>query len=149
MMIYMNIREVEHRDSVLRSYFKGRDWDQNSEFRLKQKLVLNSSVLLAKYPYVIEDEWEVIPDRSSEGKGDLVFTDAFGCFAVVEVKYINLTAFGGNSSTKRTSKRKTVKEQALMYAKYYFNSVLDNHTHTKQVTAFIFTNESTLPVELK
>lgn len=145
----MNIQEIKHRNFVLRSYFEGRNWDLNSEYIIKQRLVLDSDRLLPQYPYVVEDEWEVTPDRSNEGKGDLVFTDASGCFAVIEVKHININSFGGNSSTKRTLKRKTVKEQAIIYAEHYIKLASNQQMCVKQVSAFIFTNELSLPKILK
>ena len=145
----MNIQEIKHRNLVLRSYFEGRNWDLNSEHSLKRELVLESDRIFPQYPYVIEDEWEVTPDKSNDGKGDLVFTDAAGRFAIVEVKHINLELYGGNASTKRTSRRKVVKEQAVRYAEQYANLASDRQIYVKQVEAFIFTNESRLPKVLK
>lgn len=145
----MDIQSIEHRNLVLKSYFKGRDWDLNSEYLLKRKLVLNSNRLLPQYPYVIEDEWEVTTDKTNEGKGDLVFTNAAGYFAVVEVKYINLKLSGGTTSQKRTFKRKTVREQAIRYADDYANIASSRQIFLKQVAAFTFTNESNDPKLLK
>jgi len=65
-----------------------------------------STQLLPDYPYVIEDEWEVEPGRTDRGRGDLVFTDGAGCFAVVEVKWLDLESTGRTGTTKRTSNRK-------------------------------------------
>lgn len=59
----------------MRDYFRGRTWDQNNEFRLKQKLVLNSSKMFPQSPYVFDDEREVQASRTAQGRGDLVFTD--------------------------------------------------------------------------
>ncbi len=140
----MDIKEIEHRNQVLRAYFEGRDWDSNNEYALKRKLVLNSTKLLSKYQYVVEDEWEVEPSRSDKGRGDLVFTDGSGRFAVVEVKWIDIEGGGRTGSTKRTSnrkKRRKVEEQAIDYANRW-----SKRFDINQVEAYIFTNEQDCPM---
>jgi hypothetical protein len=136
---------------VLRAYFNGRDWDKNSEYALKRKLVLNSHQLLPHHPYVIEDEWEVEASRTDKGRGDLVFTDGAGAFAVVEVKWIDLKGEGRSGSTKRTSnrkKRRTVEAQAITYANLYAELNLGMPNTTVRVDAFIFTNEDPQPSKI-
>ena len=130
---------------MLREYFQGRDWDLNGEFVLKRKLFLESQQFLPDYLYVIEDEWEIEPGRTDQGCGDLVFTDGSGCFAVVEVKWLDLDNTERTATTKRTSnrkKRRKVEEQALKYAAAYYNKIaaiqLDD---VKCVEAFWFRNE--------
>ncbi|MFG6107683.1 hypothetical protein U2F10_36010 [Leptothoe sp. EHU-05/26/07-4] len=142
----MNQSDIEHRDQVLRAYFKGRNWDQAGEQALKRRFVLDSKTLLPDYPFVIDDEWEVEPGRANEGRGDLVFTDGNGCFAVVEVKYIDLTGDNrlGTGKTRRKSnqgKRKTVKDQAKKYAAH----LLEKLDATALVEAYFFTNEHEVP----
>lgn len=144
----MNRSEIENRDQVLRAYFNGRDWDSNNEYALKRKLVLSSHQLLPEYSYVIEDEWEVEPSRTDQGRGDLVFTDGNSCFAVVEVKWIDLEGEGRTGSTKRVSnrkKRRKVEEQAIEYAKAYAKKLSLEAIYVKQINAFIFTNENEGP----
>ena len=144
-------REIEHRDQVLRTYFKGRDWDQNGEYQLKRQLVLNSDGLLPHYPYVIEDEWEVEAGRADKGRGDLVFTDGAGCFAVVEVKWIDLDGSQRTGSTKRVSnrkKRRTVEQQAIDYANNYLELLLKKRKAVESVEGYIFTNEEERPRSL-
>jgi hypothetical protein len=144
----MNRHEIEHRHQVLCAYFEGRNWDKNSEYALKRKLILNNTQLLPDYLYVIEDEWEVEPGRSDKGRGDLVFTNGADCFAVVEVKWIDLKGTGRTGSTKRTSnrkKRRTVEEQAINYANIYARLVFGELETVKQVKAFMFTNEYEQP----
>jgi hypothetical protein len=41
----MNQSDIEHRNQVLRAYFKGRNWDQSGEQELKQRFVLDSPAL--------------------------------------------------------------------------------------------------------
>lgn len=50
------------------------------------------------------------------GRGDLVFADGEGRFAVVEVKFIDLGRSGSTVRAKRTESRKKVVEQARDYA---------------------------------
>ena len=141
--------DIEHRDQVLRAYFKGRNWDQAGEQELKQRFVLDSQTLLPDYPFVIDDEWEVNPGRTDEGRGDLVFTDGNGRFAVVEVKYIDLTG-DNRSGSKKTikksnqEKRKTVKEQAKTYAAH----LLKKLDATASVEAYFFTNQCEVPQQV-
>ena len=146
LILKMNQADIEHRDRVLRDYFKGRNWDQAGEQELKQRFILDSKTLLPDYPFVIDDEWEVNPGRTDEGRGDLVFTDGNGRFAVVEVKYIDLTG-DNRSGSKKTikksnqEKRKTVREQAQKYAAY----LLQKLDSTELVEAYFFTNQYKLP----
>jgi hypothetical protein len=144
---------ILHRDRVLSCYFSGRDWDENDEFTLKRKLVLNRIELLPQYPYVIEDEWEVIDNRNEFGRGDLVFTDSIGGFAVVEVKWIDLEPGTRTGTTKRASnrkKRRKVEEQAIEYATNYSAKLnTDKFIIVKSIEAFYFTNESDRPIGVK
>lgn len=144
----MNQNEIEHRNQVLRAYFEGRNWDRNNEYALKRKLILNSHQLLPNYPYVIEDEWEVEPGRTDRGRGDLVFTNGLGYFAIVEVKWIDIEGLGRSGSTKRTSnrkKRRAVEEQALTYAKIYRTLLIEKFDGLNQIEAYMFTNEHNSP----
>ena len=79
-----------HRDVVLRAFFAGKDWDENPEFKLKRALVLNVPAELSRFSFLVDDEWEVEPGNTNLGRGDLLFTDGEGAFAVVEVKFIDL-----------------------------------------------------------
>eukprot|EP00762_Andalucia_godoyi_P004792 ANDGO_07249.mRNA.1 hypothetical protein len=91
------------RDAVLRSYIQERTWSINNEFKLLQAFVSRNysefPVALRPatdrmtrfhiaHPFLVEYEWEVAESRTDMGKGDLVFTDGGGRFAVVEVKFI-------------------------------------------------------------
>ncbi|EKU96948.1 hypothetical protein Lepto7375DRAFT_0878 [Leptolyngbya sp. PCC 7375] len=140
----MNQSDIEHRDQVLRAYFAGRDWDVVGEYGLKRKLVLNSSQLLPNYPFLIDDEWECEPGQTNEGRGDFVFTDGKGRFAVVEVKYLvlneNGSAAGRKGSTRRngnTKKRRKVEGQASDYAEK-LRAKLGN---AQSVEAYYFTSD--------
>ncbi|MEP0949526.1 MULTISPECIES: hypothetical protein [Cyanophyceae] len=108
----MDQTKIKHRDDVLRAYFQGRDRDRNNEYYLKQKFVANSATFMPDYPYLIDDEWEVETSRTEKGKGDLLFTDGAGRFAVVEVKWIDLEGPNGSrtGSTRRDSNRKKKKQ---------------------------------------
>jgi Holliday junction resolvase-like predicted endonuclease len=137
----MNKSEMERRDQVLRAYFQGRDWDENNEYVLTRHLVLNSYELLPDYPLIIDDQWEAEPNRNQEGEGDLLFADGEGRFAVVEVKWIDLTSSGDTASTRRTKKRKKVKEQAANYA----CSLAQRLDTFVQIEGYWFTNEYPSP----
>lgn len=133
--------EVQRRDEVLRAYFQGRDWDENQEYALKRDLVLRSAELLPDYPYLFDDEWEVEANRTQDGKGDLIFTDGEGRYAVVEVKWLDLDNSGKTTRNNRTKKRQKVQEQAITYA-YELKQKLDD---SAQVSAYWFTNECSRP----
>jgi hypothetical protein len=142
----MNQTEIKHRDSVLRAYFQGRDWDRNNEYFLKRKLVINSITLMPSYPYLIDDEWEVEPSRAEQGKGDLLFTDGAGHFSVVEVKWIDLEGPSSSrtGSTRRVSnrkKRRQVEEQADRYA-LSLGRLLDSFI---EIEGYSYTNADTTP----
>jgi len=137
----MNSQEAERRDRVLRAYFEGRDWDDNGEFRLKRELVMGD--LLPDFPFVVDDEWEVRGGHTNKGRGDLVFADGEGGFAVVEVKWVDGGTDGGRGSTRRAAKRKKrrkVEDQALKYARLWAARIGVG----TRVDAYLFTNESDL-----
>lgn len=75
----MDRLELQRRNRVLRDYFEGRDWDENNEYALKRHLVLNSDRLLPAYPLLVDDEWEVEPNRDQAGRGDLLFLVVLSC----------------------------------------------------------------------
>ena len=134
----MDKLEIEHRDKTLQDYFLGRIWDFNNEYLLKQKLVLERDKLMPDYPYIFDDEWEVETSLSNEGKGDLIFTDGNGKFAVVEVKFIGKT---GN----RRTKRRDVEQQAERYALYLAHKLKDH----LEVKGFFYTDEVDQPKLMK
>ena len=114
-----------HRDTVLRAYFVGKNWEENPEFRLKRRLVLNPPQELSRFALIIEDEWEVTPGQAKEGRGDLVFADGLGEYAVVEVKYLNHERTGRAARQARKERREHVQEQAKKYARAYCNRLHD------------------------
>lgn len=126
--------EIEHRDRILHAYFLGRTWDLNNEFLLKRKLVLERNTLLPSYQYIFDDEWEVETSLSNEGKGDLIFTDGSGHFAVIEVKFIGKT---GN----RRIKRREVEQQAEKYA-HHLTKKIKGYLEIK---GFFYTDEVIQP----
>ena len=126
------------RDRVLRAYIAGRDWDANPEFRLIRALVSGGDPLLEGFPLVYDYEWEVEPGRSNSGRGDLIFTDGEGAFAIVEVKYIDNDRSGSTARSKRTGSRKLVLEQAIRYAAEFRQTAAGTGA---LVVAFTFTNE--------
>ncbi|MEO1744208.1 MAG: hypothetical protein AAFR99_20675 [Cyanobacteria bacterium J06629_9] len=145
----MELSEIRRRDQVIRAYIEGRDWDSIGEYALKRQLVLESRRLLPDYPYVIDDEWDVEPGHTQHGRGDLIFTDGRGCFAVVEVKYIDLGGVNrtGSSRTKRTRnnrKRKKLREQAPKY----LDCLAVKLGTAIRLEAYIFSNQNDLPQQL-
>jgi hypothetical protein len=134
--------EIGHRDRILRAYFEGRAWDGNEEFTLKRELVLKSYDILPMYPFLIDSDWEVHPNMAQAGQGDLIFTDGAECFAVVEVKWLDMVSTGSTASTRRTQKRKKVKQQATLYGEVLASKL----PRTAKVTSYYFTNEDTSKV---
>lgn len=133
----MVIEEAARRDAVLRAYLQGRDWDDNDEFKLKRAFVLASASWLPDHPYLVDDEWDVKPGHPNHGRGDLVFTDGVGRFAVVEVKYIDLERTGKTARVKRTKDRGKVLEQAETYAQDWAARTRGD----SEVVGFAYTNE--------
>lgn len=145
----MNQDEAKRRDGVLRAYFEGRDWDAAGEFGLKRDFVMRSAELLPDLPYLVDDEWEVIPGHAQGGRGDLVMTDGLGNFAAIEVKLIVGGTWGGSGSSRRrsrTKKRQKVRKQAQEYA----GVLTRRHPDAVDVRAYMWTNEAGLEqVELR
>jgi hypothetical protein len=137
----MDKPELERRDRVLRAYFEGRDWDKNNEYALKRRLVLNSQSLLPGYPLLFDDEWEVEPNRNQKGRGDLLFTDGEGRYAVVEVKWLDVNNTGKTTRNNRTKKRQKVRDQAANYVDA-LAQCLETFT---QIEGYRLTNEDDEP----
>jgi len=111
----------------------------NDEEKVLQ-LHLVDSQLLENFPYLVLWEWDVVPDRSDLGKGDLVFTNGCGVYAVIETKYINRNARGKTGRSRRTNNRKVVIKQANKYRSYvpnFFDDVM-------MVYGATYTNEDSL-----
>lgn len=81
--------------------FLGRDWDEGVEPLLVRELVLASRELLPEYPDLVGHEWEPAPGRTSGGRGDLLFMDGQGAYAVVERK--SILGSGSNTSRRKGS----------------------------------------------
>ena len=132
-------KEILRRDNIIRSYILGRTWDKNDEFLLIQRIINGDKKdeLLSKYPYVYDYEWEVSDGASNLGKGDLVFTDSKRNFLVVECKYIDIYDQGRTARTRRTMKRKKIKEQTQNYVLYFKNK----HSEAKSVKGLGISSE--------
>lgn len=114
---------IEYRDNIIRSYILGRTWDTNKEFQLIQKIVRGKredvNQYLQEYPYIWDYEWEVTPNYSNLGKGDLIFFNGKSSFLIIECKYIDHEQFGSTAKTRRTKKRSQIKDQAKKYMDYF------------------------------
>ena len=128
--------DYEGRNRVLRQYFIGRDWDANEEAKLTRRLVLEGAPALEEYPFLYDHEWE-----SSAGKGDLVFADGTGRFAIVEIKWMDPPFSGRNKGARRNDKRGEVVAQAAKYALAF----LREEEAADEVAAMVFTNDHTQP----
>jgi hypothetical protein len=129
--------EAARRDKVLRQFIMERFWDKSPEFLLIQELVREGHELLEGYPFLVEYEWEVEQGSSQYGRGDLLFTDGEGSFAVVEAKWIDLDSTGPTASNRRTKKRKQVRDQAWRYARgverLYRSDKVVGYAHTNEL----------------
>ncbi len=124
----MSEEEIKYRNKIIRSYLIGRTWDNNPEFQLIRSVVSKEfpdKILcknLEQYPYIIDYEWEVISGLSDTGKGDLIFTDDKNNFLIIECKYLEFNPLYGNkktAGTRRTKKKKKIKEQIKKYMRSF------------------------------
>ena len=129
----MDRAEAERRDTVLRAYFAGRDWDEGAEAKLTRELALASREVLPDYPFLIDCEWEEVPGRTQDGRGDLLFTNGHGRYAVVEVKSI---LGSGQNNNRRTQ----VEKQARRYL-----SAAKTRFDGAEVVAFVYTDDWMCP----
>lgn len=139
----IEIEEIKYRDSIIRPYILGRNWDSNEEFLLVQKVVKGERIgnYLKDYPFIYDYEWEVLPGLTNYGKGDLVFTDGKGNFLIVECKFIDLNDSGSTARTKRRKKRRHVEEQTPKYMMEFKSK----HPNVKKVIGLGVTNEKIIP----
>lgn len=122
--------DPEYRNRVLRAYIEGRNWDNSAEFALVRQVVLQSAQLLPSFPMLVDYEWDVRPGSTAGGRGDLVFGDDKGGFAIVEVKAVE------GASGSRTRRRNKVESQALRYA-----AAWALRHPTASVVAYVFTDD--------
>ena len=125
----MDEAEARRRDRILRTYLLARDWDRDRERRLCRVLAERSHNLLPEHPYIVGYEWEAFSDDVNGDRGDLLFVDGRGRFAVVEVKQVD----GAN---KRNDARRKVEEQAQKFAR-----VVQGLYPGAQVSAWVFTDD--------
>jgi hypothetical protein len=130
--------ECRRRDAELRTHFADGPAGLGTELGVTRSLVIDGHPELAAYPLVVAHEWEPVPGASQYGKGDLVFADGRGNFAVVEVKFIDLLESGRTVGTRRTGHRKKVREQARFYAAALQTCL---GTPAAAIRAFAHTNE--------
>ncbi|CAG8569499.1 9619_t:CDS:2 [Ambispora gerdemannii] len=101
-----------------------------------QEIFLNNTeIYLPGFKYLWEFEWEPVPGRPDLGKNDLIMTDGYGIFAVVEVKLIH------NDDDVINNKRiKKVTEQARKYKDWF---IKENKGNSKVlgVIGVSFTNQ--------
>ena len=125
-------------DAALRAEFAEADGTcGDGERQLKCDVVLRPPALLAPFGLLVSDEWEPIPGWSQGGRGDLVFTDGRGRYAVVEVKWMARLYAGPSQRKRRNRKRGKVKEQARAYAEY----VLGTRADAIEVRMMTYTND--------
>jgi hypothetical protein len=111
----------QSRDSVHRAYLHGKDWDDNDECKLKSSPALARAALLTACPLLVEDELDVVPGKTNEGLGDLVFTDGEGTWAVVDVKLFEKNRPGSTVRRNRRTLRRKVREQATASARLIYH----------------------------
>ena len=91
-----------------------------AKYRAAKRLLANSAAM--DYPYLYEWRWEVIVGSSRGvvvGRGDLVFTDGNGSFAVIKLddeRCAHRRVVGRNTETAQRRRRNA---QALRYARIY------------------------------
>ena len=119
-------RDKELREEILssdrfRNVFNGDFSRVKSIIRYQNTLFLNNSepvdkieMALIQFPFIYAYEWEVEPDFSQFGKGDLLLTDGYMNFLLMEVKELS-TFSGRNQCVARTKARKQVKKQTDKY----------------------------------
>eukprot|EP00762_Andalucia_godoyi_P004912 ANDGO_01495.mRNA.1 hypothetical protein len=145
------------RDAVLRSYIRERTWSINNEFKLLQAFVsrnyceIPGTVRQATdrmtrfhiaHPFLVEYEWEVAESRTDMGKGDLVFTDGGGRFAVVEVKFIQGETMSGRTAcTRRRQSRQRLRDQVSRYVDAFFEFCLTRGIPCTSVQGFGLSEE--------
>lgn len=139
----MDHAEAQRRDRVLRVWFEGKDWNKSPEYQLARDLLLNQPTEPAGFPFLVDYEWEVVEGSAQFGRGDMVFSDGEGNYAVVEVKYVEGGRWGGSGRNRRNhmrEKRRKVEGQAWTYARAW----LGQNPDAKGVSAFLLTNVSGL-----
>jgi hypothetical protein len=114
----------------------------NSNDSLEAKLILdltqNPNELVADCPYVVAYQWYPHqPGKTNGGVGDLILSDGYRTFYIVEIKWICQLS-GKNNREKRRRAKLKVYEQAILYSQYFqqrfpqFNS--SPVTHTNEMT---------------
>ncbi|TPX55721.1 hypothetical protein PhCBS80983_g05091 [Powellomyces hirtus] len=78
------------------------------------------------FPSLVAENWEVVPGRSQNGVGDLVFASPYDQFLVVEVKALH----PGSGSTARASRTKARSDVARQ-VRYYGRCWAERYPHNE------------------
>lgn len=117
-----SMKESRRRDSILRPYIKKRNWHPSLEFRLIRTLFIKPiptwwSSYAKEYPLLFDYEW-----RNPLGLGDLIFTDGYNNFLIVEVKTLETevgTRIGKRNRERIRRKLRHVEEQTECYSRQW------------------------------
>ena len=103
-------QSLKKKDGIIRPYleFIAASGDEKASVAWA---FVNSTDVLKKWPYICQYEWELIPGRSNEGKGDLVLSNGT-MFLLVETQYLTSLS-GATKCTKRTHKRGEIREACV------------------------------------
>ena len=117
-----SMKESRRRDRILRPYIKKRNWHPSLEFQLIRTLFIKPiptwwSSYAKEYPLLFDYEW-----RNPLGLGDLIFTDGYNNFLIVEVKTLETevgTRIGKRNRERIRRKRRHVEEQTECYSRQW------------------------------
>lgn len=117
--------------------------DNIHEFLLLKYVLTNQDEFeeIKGYPFVFAYEFPKNPERSQDGKMDLILANIENDivnFKIVEFKYLPIGT-GATTRTSRRKKRREVEEQTDKYTKHFQSLFKES-----QVTGVFFTNEDDL-----
>jgi hypothetical protein len=137
------------KDQKLRELISNDHSEIHTKPQLIKEFVQDSFNLLPQFPYLFLYDWDVIPGHSQHGKGDLVFADGKGNFAIVQVKYLDFSNTGSTGSSRRTKHRQNLKKQTRRYTEAlpeHLKHTNNNLFDIKDIKGYFYTNDDPKPI---
>jgi hypothetical protein len=119
---YQHFQEIKSHDSLIRSRWKNYSNANTDEWQVQNTIIESP---FAGFKYLYDYDWHPVENHPEYGRNDIILTNGYGIFAVIETKVI--------TGSNKTNKRSLVKRQANEYKEKF----IQNHRNSQMVIAVV------------